>query len=226
MKFDRWTALKAAALVLFLAAAVFAFRNPALRSYLSKEVLQSFVAQFGIFGPAAFVLLYMLAVILILPSSVLTIGGALMFGPWLGTLLSVAGATAGACVSFFLSRRLGRDFARQLAWKRLQRYDEKLERHGFATVLYLRMILIPFAPLNYGAGLTRVKFADYLFGTALGILPATFILSLFTSQVTSVSSWRDFATWEMALALLLFVGMFFVPSLVKKFYKKEHLLER
>ena len=45
----------------------------------------------------------------------------------------------------------------------------------FATVLYLRLVYFPFTPMNFGMGLTGVRFRDYLFGTGLGIVVGTFL---------------------------------------------------
>jgi uncharacterized membrane protein YdjX (TVP38/TMEM64 family) len=71
----------------------------------------------------------------------------------------------GASGAFFIGRELGRDFAASLVGDRLKKYDEGIERNGFATVLYLRLVYFPFTPMNFGMGLTRVRFWDYFFGT-------------------------------------------------------------
>jgi len=65
--------------------------------------------------------------------------GPPIFGPyfgffyvWLGAMMDQAG---------FLDRRhLGREFACIAIGDRLRKYDEGIERNGFATVLYLRLV--------------------------------------------------------------------------------------
>ena len=64
---------------------------------------------------------------------------------------------------------MGREFAASLIGERLKKYDDAIERNGFATVLYLRLVYFPFTPLNFGMGVTKVRFLDYFAGTALGI---------------------------------------------------------
>jgi hypothetical protein len=32
----------------------------------------------------------------------------------------------------------------------LKKYDDAIERNGFATVLYLRLVYFPFTPMNFG----------------------------------------------------------------------------
>ncbi|MEJ2521224.1 MAG: VTT domain-containing protein, partial [Desulfuromonadales bacterium] len=72
------------------------------------------------------------------------------------------GAMLGASAAFVIGRTLGREFAASLVGDRLRKYDEAIERNGFATVLYLRLIYFPFTPMNFGMGLTRVRFLDYV----------------------------------------------------------------
>src|SRR4030042_533366 len=80
-------------------------------------------------------------------------------------------------LAFFIGRYLGRDFAASLIGDRLKRYDDAIERNGFAAVLYLRLIYFPFTPMNFGMGLTKVRFRDYFSGTALGIIVGTFVFT-------------------------------------------------
>ena len=50
----------------------------------------------------------------------------------------------GASAAFWIGRTLGRDLAASLVGDRLKKYDEAIERNGFATVLYLRLVYFPF----------------------------------------------------------------------------------
>jgi uncharacterized membrane protein YdjX (TVP38/TMEM64 family) len=88
----------------------------------------------------------------------------------------------GASIAFFIGRYLGRDFAASLIGGSLGKCDEAIERTGFAMVLYLRLVYFPFTPMNFGMGLTRVRFLDYFFGTALGIIVGTFIFTFFVGR--------------------------------------------
>jgi hypothetical protein len=71
---------------------------------------------------------------------------------------------AGASAAFWIGRTLGREFAASLIGDRLKKYDDAIEKNGFATVLYLRLVYFPFTPMNFGMGLTKVRFWDYFFG--------------------------------------------------------------
>jgi uncharacterized membrane protein YdjX (TVP38/TMEM64 family) len=137
--------------------------------------LQEFVASAGWAAPVVFVLAYAVATVALVPGAPMTALAGVLFGPLLGTVVVVAGATLGATAAFALSRRLGRRRVQRLLGPRLARADGWLERRGFATMLGLRLTpLVPFSALNYAAGLSRVPVRPYVAGTALGIVPGSF----------------------------------------------------
>src|SRR3972149_4406711 len=71
--------------------------------------------------------------------------------------------------------------------------------NGFATVLYLRLVYFPFTPMNFGMGLTKVRFWDYFSGTALDIVVGTlFKKSFWLSNSRSISGGRFFRTEQDA----------------------------
>ncbi len=140
-----------------------------------RDAIVELVRGTGAAAPIVFVVLYAGLTVLLLPGSVLTIAGGLLFGPAVGTALAVVGATAGATASFLLGRRLGREQVIAIAGERVTRIDDWLGQRGFLAVLYLRLIpVLPFNVLNYASGVTALRLRDYLAGTLLGIIPGTF----------------------------------------------------
>ena len=77
----------------------------------------------------------------------------------------------------------------------------------------------PFTPMNFGMGLTRVRFWDYFFGTALGIIVGTFIFTFFVGTVKDVwasGRWADLVSWKVIFSLVLFVFSFFIPKILER----------
>ena len=154
-----------------------------------------------------------------MPGTLLTTLGAAIFGPLFGCFYVWLGAMVGSSPAFFIGRYLGRDFAATLIGDRLRKYDEAIEHNGFATVLYLRLVYFPFTPMNFGMGLTRVRFWDYFFGTALGIIVGTFIFTFFVGTVKDVwasGRWADLVGWKVIFSIVLFVFSFFIPKILEK----------
>ncbi|KAB2352536.1 TVP38/TMEM64 family protein [Actinomadura rudentiformis] len=141
------------------------------------KTISDWVDSLGFWGPLVFAVCYSLAVIALIPGSVLNASAGALFGVALGSVAVLAGATAGAALAFGLARILGRPaVARYTGSGRLARLDSYLSRRGFESVLVLRMVsLFPFGVVNYAAGVAGVRFAPYMAGTALGIVPGTLV---------------------------------------------------
>ncbi|MFH0241456.1 TVP38/TMEM64 family protein [Streptomyces sp. HK10] len=164
--------------------------------------IRRWVDSLGVWGPLVFAVCYALAVTALLPGSVLTASAGALFGLPLGAAAVLAGATAGAALSFGLARWLGRPaVARYAGAGRLARLDAYLSRRGFAAVLVLRLVpLFPFNMVNYGAGVAGVRFAPYVAATALGIVPGTLV---YTGLGGALRDPDSPVLWAAPAALLL-----------------------
>lgn len=212
-------AIKAALLVLFIIVVLAVVRFTPARDYLTPEALKHVLEQAGIWAPVAYIFMYAAGVCLFLPGTLLATIGAAIFGPYAGFVYVWLGAMIGASAAFFIGRYLGRDFAKSLIGEKLGKYDEAIERKGFATVLYLRLVYFPFTPMNFGMGLTRVRFRDYFFGTALGIVVGTFIFTFFVGtvkEVWSTGQWEGLICWKVMVSLALFIFSFFIPKITER----------
>jgi len=218
--------IKALILVAFIVGAIVLVKYTPVRGYLNKDALGSFLESAGIWAPLVFIFLYAIGVCLFIPGTLLTGLGGAIFGPYWGFLYVWFGAMLGASAAFFIGRFLGRDFAASLIGNRLKKYDDGIERNGFATVLYLRLIYFPFTPMNFGMGLTRVRFWDYFAGTGLGIIVGTFIFTFFVGTLKNVivsGDWSQLISFEVFFSVALFVFSFFIPKIIKKFRGKASI---
>lgn len=206
-------------LVLFIVAAVALVRFTPLKSYLTPDGLGRFLEMAGIWGPVIFILVYAAGICLFIPGTLLTTLGGALFGAYRGFFYVWAGAMLGASAAFWIGRTLGRELAASLIGDKLKKYDDAIERNGFAAVLYLRLIYFPFTPMNFGMGLTGVRFRDYFFGTALGIIVGTFIFTFFVGTVRDVwrsGDWGGLLSGKVIFSVALFVFSFFIPKIIRK----------
>ncbi len=220
----RKAVVKAAILVAFIAAAIALVRFSALKDHLTAEGLGRFLANAGLWAPVVFIGIYAVGVCLFVPGSILTGIGAVIFGAYWGFVYVWVGAMIGASVAFLIGRTLGREFAASLVGDRLRKYDDTIERNGFATVLYLRLVYFPFTPMNFGMGLTRVNFRDYFFGTGLGILVGTFIFTFFIGNLREIwasGNWAQLVSFKVFFSVGLFVFSFFIPKFINRLQKKK-----
>ena len=211
--------LKAAILAVFVVAAIIVVRYTPIKDYLSAEALGRFLDAVGIWAPVVFMVIYAGGVCLFLPGTLLTGLGAAIFGAYWGFVYVWFGAMAGASIAFWIGRTLGREFASSLIGDKLKKYDDAIERNGFATVLYLRLVYFPFTPMNFGMGLTKVHFRDYFFGTGLGIIVGTFIFTFFIGSLKEVwtsGNWGELISFKVFFSIGLFIFSFFIPKILKK----------
>lgn len=210
---------KVIALVIFIVAAILLVKFTPVRSYLTPDALGGFLDRAGIWAPVIFIAIYAVGVCVFLPGTLLTGLGAAVFGPFKGFFIVWIGAMIGASAAFFIGRTLGREFAASLIGDKLKKYDDAIERNGFATTLYLRLVYFPFTPMNFGMGLTKVTFKDYFFGTALGIIVGTFLFTFFIGtlkEAIASGDWGRLLSLRVFFSLALFVFSFFIPKVIKK----------
>ena len=215
----RISILKAVSLVLFIVAALGVFRFTPLREFLTVERLSRFLDAAGIWAPVVYILVYTAGVCLFIPGTLLTTLGAALFGPYWGFIYVWVGAMAGASAAFLIGRTLGREFAASLIGNRLRKYDDSIEKNGFATVLYLRLLYFPFTPMNFGMGLTKVRFRDYFVGTGLGIIVGTFIFTFFVGTLREIwvsGQWSRLISPRVFFSVGLFAFSFFIPKMIRK----------
>jgi len=216
--------IKALVFVVFIIVAITIIRFTPAKEFFTQTALSHFLETVGMWAPLLFIFVYALGVCLFVPGTLLTALGAAIFGAYWGFLYVWIGAMIGASAAFWIGRTLGREFAASLIGDRLKKYDDAIERNGFATVLYLRLVYFPFTPMNFGMGLTKVRFRDYFAGTGLGILVGTFIFTFFIGTLKEVwasGDWGQLLSFKVFFSVGLFVFSLFIPKIIKKL-KKEN----
>ncbi len=163
-------------------------------------------------GFAAFVALYALAVVLLLPGTIGTLTAGAVFGFPLGAAAALAGATIGATFAFIISRAMGREGAQSLFGDRLSSIDEFIGRNDFSSILVLRLMpIVPFNLLNYGSGLTSARLSRYVLASVIGMAPATLL-------ATGLGDQADNPT---GTAFIILLGLFIAVLVASAWYTKR-----
>ncbi|HYA43015.1 MAG TPA: TVP38/TMEM64 family protein [Syntrophobacteraceae bacterium] len=194
-----------------------------IKAYLSPDRFQRIIAEAGLIGPALLLVLCAVGTCFFIPGTVFVGVGAAMFGPFLGFACVWPGTIAGAVLSWFAARRLGRKFVCSLIGNRLMKFDDLLERNGFKAVLLLRLMFVPLVLINYGVGLTKVRFRDYFFATALGEAATIFAVTFFIGEIREIWISQDpgrLLSTRMALSLGTLIALASVAKLIRKRYRK------
>lgn len=140
---------------------------------IDPVMLQRWVSAAGVWAPIAYILLYVIATLLVLPSTALNLTGGAVFGPWLGTLWTSVAALVAAIAAFAFTRTIGRHWVAKRLKGRWQAMDVEIQKSGLFYLFAIRLVpIMPYGLVNFAAGLTSVSFRDYALGTALGTVPS------------------------------------------------------
>jgi uncharacterized membrane protein YdjX (TVP38/TMEM64 family) len=171
------TWLKLAVLVGFVAAGVYYFRfTDSGRAITPDYVLRSIESHGPVTARLIYIAVYVLGTVALVPGTVLSFAGAVLFGAYEGTLYTWIGATIGATLAYLMARLLGRDVVEHLFGGRFAAFDQRIREHGFRGLLVIRLLpVFPFNAVNFGSGLTGIRLWDYVLATAIGIVPGTFV---------------------------------------------------
>lgn len=164
--------------------------------------IQAWLKAVGIWAPIVYIALYVVATVLVLPSTALNLTGGAIFGPWLGTVWTSLGAILAAVVAFAFTRTVGREaIAKRLAG-RWQAMDAEMRQGGLFYMFAIRLVpIMPYGLVNFAAGLTSISFKDYLLGTVIGTVPSVLPFVLLGSSGLKAFTTGDVLPLAGALAL-------------------------
>jgi uncharacterized membrane protein YdjX (TVP38/TMEM64 family) len=159
---------------------------------LLQELLQNtltWIEGLGAIAPLAFIVMYNLATVLLIPGSILTLGSGVLFGLWWGSLYVFFAATLGATLAFWIGRNVARNWVseKMSRYPKFEAIDTAVAKEGFKIVLLTRLSpLFPFNLLNYAFGITQVSLKDYVLGS-IGMIPGTILYVYIGSLIGSLA---------------------------------------
>lgn len=203
-----------------IAAAVVLLRQLGIQEHIPR--LRDYIAGLGNWGYFVFIAAYAVFTVLALPGSAMTVVAGAIFGSFAGVLVVSAASTLGAGLAFLAARYLARE--RVAAWlagnEKFRRLDELTEKHGELIVAVTRLVpLFPFTLLNYGFGLTKIRFGTYLFWSWLCMLPGTVLYvagaDIFTKVIETGKAPLPLILLVAAVAVILTLAAKKAAGLIK-----------
>ncbi len=186
------------------------------KGYGANE-MKEYVKSFGVWAPIIYLGILAILPLLLFPDSVMVMAGGMIFGLYKGTLLTLLGSLIGGTVAFYISRNLGQNAVKKIIKKDLVLFREQSEKNGFIIILLLRLVpLFPFKVVSYSAGLSDIKYKDFLLATAIGALPGMIVYTNVGDKSTAVGSTSFYISIGL-LVLLTVVSLW----LKKKFSTKD-----
>ena len=192
------------------------------RQQLDATALQQWVESAGPAGPLIFMLIYAFGTVLFLPGSILTLAGGAIFGPVLGTLYNVTGATLGAALAFLIARYFAADWVEQKSAGRLKQLKQGVENEGWRFIAFVRLVpLFPFNILNYALGLTRIRLSHYIVASYICMLPGGFAYTWLGYTGREAVAGGGGVMQNLVIALALLASVAFLPRFVAQLRRGE-----
>ena len=176
----------------------------------------------GTTGVIVFVGIYVVACVLFIPGSILTLGAGAVYGVVMGSIVVSIASTLGAGCAFLVGRYLARDaIQRKIEGNRkFAAIDEAVGREGWKIVGLTRLSpVFPFTLLNYAYGLTRVSLRDYILASWIGMMPGTVMyvyIGSLVGDLATLGTERSRSGQEWALYIVGLIATVVVTVYVTK----------
>lgn len=178
-----------------------------------QQRLRALVEAAGPAGPVAVVLLLALAIVVSpLPSAPIGMVAGAAYGPFWGSVLTVAGACLGALTAFGIARFVAYDAVRR--WKPVREPLEWLEKGHSQNWLMAAVFLTRLAPflsfdaISYAAGLTPLRFWRFALATVAGVTPISIMLAYGGNAAIDTGL-------DPVVTILIFGGITGIPILAR-----------
>lgn len=192
-------------LLVFLLLLAAAWRWTPLNEWLSLIAVRQFAAYLEQLPatPLWVIGTFAIAVLLMIPVTVLIVATILIFGPWSGFTYALAGALTAAVAGYGAGSILGRNMVRKLGGSAINRISRQLAKRGLLAVIIVRVVPVaPFAIINLVAGASHITFRSFVIGTLIGMAPGMIAITVLADRVAaSLQSPHDDAILTMAITV-------------------------
>ena len=158
---------------------------------------------------AVFIVVYIVATVLLVPGSLLTLGAGFVFGLPIGFVIVSFASVAGASCAFLVGRFFVRGWVegKLVNMPRFNALDRAVGEKGWLIVLLTRLSpAFPFNLLNYALGITQVRFTHYVLASWLGMIPGTVLYVYFGSVALDIAELFSGNLPESDASVWLFYG--------------------
>jgi len=186
-----------------------------LKSLVDAAWIDAHVRGHGIPGELLFLLTGWLLTSVGLSRQLIAFLGGYAFGFLPGVLLAAVATVAGCITTFYVARRLLRNFLLQQFAGSLDKVARFIKENTLSMTVLIRLLpLGSNAGVNIAAGVSGARSLPFFLGSALGYLPQTVIFALVGSG-TGVNQY-----WQVAVAMLMFVVATLLGAMLYRKYRK------
>ncbi|MCL2437291.1 MAG: VTT domain-containing protein [Clostridiales bacterium] len=202
--------------IIGIPAYLFIFQYDLIMSFHSLDEVRDFLLRYELVSILVYVAFPIFHVVIaVIPGPPFHIASGFVFGFWLGYVLTMTGILIGSTITFYLSRKLGKDamylfFGEEKFTKFINLVNSK---KGLIAIFLI--YLIPGVPLKEGlgyvVGLSKIKLLPFLLLVLIGRTPAVMVSIL-------IGTMYDHESYTGIIILASIVMILFALAAV--YYKK------
>jgi len=157
---------------------------------INLKMLEDYIKSFGSWSIAVFLVISIIRPLAVfIPITFITLIAGSLYGPVYGFLLAMVSIIISSNVAFLISRYLGKSFIEKLIKKRVEKINLRVGKSGFKIIFIMRISgVFPLDILSYAAGLTKVKYMDFMLATILGSMIETFSVAFMGHNIKNPMS--------------------------------------
>lgn len=214
-------------LVVLLAAAAVVWFSP-LRAHLTRDEVRATVESVRAtwYAPLLLIAMYAVGCVFAVPASLFIIAAGAIWGWALGGTFAMAGGLLGASATFFVARFLGGEMPAGQGGRARHLLDKHLRDASFRSLLIVRLLpILPFAALNYGAGIARVNSTTFVFSTLLGLIPSNYVFAWSADEIFNGSLTGSGVLSRLFLVAGVSIAAVVIPSAVARVRERRTALD-
>lgn len=182
-------------LALFAAFLFAMFYLVAVKHVIDIEAVRADIGRAGPLAPLVYIPMSAILASIFVPGPLLAAGSGLLFGPVLGTVVTLCSSALTATIAAYFGRRAGRDSARALVGAEWAgRIDAQIQRRGLWAVVGQRFVPgISDALASYVFGAFGVPLWQMAAGAFIGSAPRAFVYTALGASISDLHSPLAFA---------------------------------
>lgn len=156
--------------------------------YFSLDHIRQTIEAAGAWGYLMYFVFFVLGELMHVFGLIFVAAGVFAYGKIQGYILALTAGTLAVCVSFLLMRKIGGRAFSDIKRPWVQRILARLDQKPIRSVILLRIFLILHPSLNYLLALTRIRFRDYLVGSAIGLVIPLGVFVIFFDWIIKIAN--------------------------------------
>ena len=158
-------------------------------------------------------------------SPILIVSG-ILFGKWIGTIISITSVSIGALILYSIANYFFSDIVENILKKRFEKYIQLFQKNEFYYFFIYRFaggLGVPFFLQNVFPILFNMKKVNYFFASFLGFVPGFFVFNTIGAGLnTYIAKSESFNILDLILTpniyfpVLMFAGLIILSLVIKK----------